>query len=240
MPPPTDRPGPDDPAPGFGPSPRRGATAVDGRRNGHAAEADDAGSATAPPRRRPPGPSTKPALVVLGLALFIFVVGVALELASGDQSRPTASPHSITTARGVGLHAVPARPLLKAIVTAGQPPDDLLDALAVPKGSTAVPSSAINQGVESYDRSLRFEVGTTEQRVLITFFRAQLSAEHWKLLSRGPSSTVPGYQILEQHPASDGLEWELGVTVSPTTFGSPAAPSTTAFTFRLFSQSDQD
>jgi hypothetical protein len=217
----------------------RGGTALDGRRNGHGTAADEAGTALVAESRRPAGPSTKPALIVFGLAFAIFIVGVALELASGDQSRPSASPASVTTARGAGLHAVPARPLLKTIVTAGQPPDDLLDALAVPRGSTADPSSAINQGVESYDRSLRFEAGTTEQR-LITFFRAQLPSEHWKVLSQGPSSTAPGYQILAQHPASDGLEWELGVTVAPTAFGSPSGTSTTAFTFRLFSQSDQD
>ena len=117
------------------------------------------------------------------------------------------------------LHAVPARPLLGAIVSAGQPPDDLLDAIAVPQGSAPVPSSAVNQGVELYDRSLRFEVPATQQDV-ITFFRAQLPAQHWQRLSQGPAAKVPGgYLILEQHPASDGLEWDLGVTVSPTFFG---------------------
>jgi hypothetical protein len=179
---------------------------------------------------------------VLGLAVALFGLGVGLELASGTQSRPIASPTSIATARGAVLHAVPARPLLKAIVVGGQPPDDLLDALAVPEGSAPVSSSAIDQGVEAYDRSLRFEVPATQQDV-ITFFRAQLPSQHWKLLSQGPASG--GYRLLQQHPASDGLEWELGVTVEPTVFG-PAAGAgsptsgTTAFTFRLFAQSDQD
>ncbi len=220
-------------------------TAVDPRSNGHGQAPPDPVS---PPRGRPPGPSTKPALIVLGLILMLFLLGVGLELLSGSQSRPTAVPKSVVTARGAVLHAVPARPLLGAIVSAGQPPDDLLDAMAVPQGSAPVPSSAINQGVELYDRSLRFEVPATEQDV-ISFFRAQLPSQHWTRLSQGPAPKVQGgYLILEQHPASDGLEWDLGVTVAPTYFGAQepgssvpgAGAGTTSFTLRLYAVSDQD
>ncbi len=240
MPSPDDLPGAPDPN-------VRGAasTAVDAHSNGHGHTTHDPVPA---PRRRPPGPSTKPALVVLGLTLVLFLLGVGLEVLSGSQSRPTAVPKSVVTARGAVLHAVPARPLLGAIVTGGQPPDDLLDAIAVPQGSAPVPSSAINQGVELYDRSLRFEVPATQQDV-ISFFRAQLASEHWQRLSQGPAAKVQGgYLILEQHPASDGLEWDLGVTVAPTFFGAQAPGSsvpassagTTSFTLRLYAVSDQD
>jgi hypothetical protein len=238
-------PSPDD-FPG-GPDPTgRGAatTAVDARSNGHNGHGNGnrngPGSDAAPvARRRPPGPSTKPALIVLGLTVFVFLVGVGLELLSGSQSRPTASPTKIVTARGAGLHAVPARPLLKAIITTGEPPDDLLNALALPTGATPVASSAINRGVESYDRSLQFEVPATQQDV-ITFFRAQLPAQHWTRLSQGPTGSAgTQYLILEQHPASDGNEWDVGVTVSPTFFGAQTS-GTTSFTLRLFSVSDQD
>jgi hypothetical protein len=192
--------------------------------------------------------------------LLLFLLGVGLELLSGSQSRPTASPKSVTTARGAVLHAVPARPLLRAIVSGGQPPDDLLNAIAVPQGSAPVPSSAISQGVELYDRSQRFEVPATQQDV-ISFFRAQLPSQHWRRLSEGPTTKVPGgYLVLEQRPASDGLEWDLGVTVAPTFFGDQATGSsgpasvpaasaapgavvpgagTTAFTLRLYAVSDE-
>jgi hypothetical protein len=185
---------------------------------------------------------------VLSVTLLVFTVGVVLELLSGSQSRPTAAPTKIATARGAVLHAVPARPLLKDITSAGQPPDDLLNALAVPQGSTPVASSALNQGVESYDRSLRFEVPATQQDV-ISFFRAQLPAQHWRRLSQGPTGTGgTEYLILEQHPASDGLEWNIGVTVAPTFFGAQTSASattvpgsdTTSFTIELYSVSDQD
>ncbi len=249
MPSPDDRPG------AFDPTGRDSASttpiAVDalgdgpGRGNGHRPPSSEDGPEWP---RRPPGPSTKPALIVLGLILVLFIVGVALELASGSQSRPTAAPTRIATARGAVLHAVPARPLLKAIVSTGQPPDDLLNALAVPKDATPVPSSAVDRGVEAYDRSLRLEVPASQQDV-ISFFRAELPALHWRRLSQGPTGTAgTQYLILEQHPASDGHEWDLGVTVSPTFFGGQtptsgaAAPAagTTAFTLRLYSVSDQD
>jgi len=170
---------------------------------------------------------------------------VTLEAVSGHQSRPTPVPTSIVTARGAGLEAVPARPLLAPIVTVGQPPDDLLDAIAVPAGSVPVAGSTTDRGVELYDRSLRFTVPATEQAV-IAFFRAQLPAQHWRRLSQGPAAGTSQYQILEQHPASDGHEWEIGVTVQPTVFPGGAASAagapptgTTWFTMRLFAVSDQ-
>jgi hypothetical protein len=183
---------------------------------------------------------------VLGIIFVLFLGGVGLELLGGNQSRPTPSPTKITTAPGAVLSAVPARPLLSDITVAGQPPDDLLNALAVPQGSDPVPTSATDQGVELYDRSLRFEVPANQQDV-ISFFRAQLPSQHWRRLSQGPTGTTgTEYLILEQHPASDGLEWDVGITVSPTTFASASPGSstpttgTTGFTLRLYAESDQD
>jgi hypothetical protein len=250
MPNPDDSPGVPDPT-------VRGAatTAVDARTNGHGHNGNghngngtgdgpqgghDGGGSGPVARRRPPGPSTKPALIVLALTVFVFLAGVGLELLSGSQSRPTVAPTKTATARGAVLHAVPGRPLLKDITASGEPPDDLLNALALPEGAAPVPSSAINRGVESYDRSLQFEVPATQQDV-ISFFRAQLPSQHWTRLSQGPTGTGgTQYLILEQHPASDGNEWDLGVTVSPTFFGAQATAGTTSFTLRLYSVSDQD
>ncbi len=242
MPSPDDAPGAADPT-----TPRAASTAVDARSNGHATGDGDGNGHRAPtgspapvPGRRPPGPSTKPALVVVGIIFVLFLLGLGLELLSGSQSRPTPSPTKIATAPGAGLHAVPARPLLQTIISSGQPPDDLLNALAVPRGATPVPTSAVDRGVELYDRSLRFGVRATQQDV-ISFFRAQLPAQHWRRLSQGPTGTSGDYLILEQHPASDGHEWDLGVTVSATSFGAPTpASGTTSFTLRLYSVSDQD
>jgi len=246
MPSPDDLPGALDPMAGAGAATTAPATAngkgnrvngTNGRTHG-TGNGNWVGEPAPEGRRRPPGPSTKPALVVLGLTLLLFMVGVGLELASGTQSRPTPGATQVATARGAVLHAVPARPLLKAITAAGQPPDDLLDAIAVPRGATPVAGSATDQGVELYDRSLRLAVPASQADV-ISFFRAQLPAQHWRRLSQGPTSAGSGYLILEQHPASDGHEWDIGVTVSPTSFAGTAT-GITSFTLRLYSVSDQD
>jgi len=248
-------PSPADP-PAFDPTASAAAsTAVDPRSNGRSNNNNGNGHGTPGPgaeglgpevRRRPPGPSTKPALIVVGLTVMLFLVGIGLEVLSGNQSRPTPAPAKIPTARGAVLHAVPARPSLRSITSVGQPPDDLLNALAIPQGAAPVPSSAINRGVELYDRSLRFEVPVSQQDV-ISFFLAELPALHWSRLSQGPTGTGgTAYLILEQHPASDGHEWDIGVTVQPTFFGAPVSGATagntgtTSFTLRLFSVSDTD
>ena len=190
---------------------------------------------------RGPGPSTRPALIVLVVALGLFVAGaVAGGLAT--QNGPSSAPPSVRTAPGAVLQAAPARHPLRAITAGGQPPDDLIAALAVPKGSTPVAGSATDRGVGLYDRSLRFEVAASQQAV-ISFFRAQLPFERWHVISQGLVAGSADYRVIAQHPASDGHEWEIGATVSPTVFAdttSGGAPGgTTPFTVRLFVVSDQ-
>ena len=91
--------------------------------------------------------------------------------------------------------------------SAGQPPDDLLDALALSRrASTPVPSSAINQGVESLRpvvalRGARHPAG----RHLVLPGRAPVPALGADSARDRPAPTGTQYLILEQHPASDGL-----------------------------------
>jgi hypothetical protein len=175
----------------------------------------------------------------LGVTLTLFILGAVAQILTSGSAKPPPSPTSIPTARDAVLRAVPARPLLQEVVTVGEPPGDLLNALVLPAGAAPVPGSATNRGVELYDRSLGFNVDASEQDV-ISFFRAELRAASWQMLSQGPAKGAPGYQLLAQHPASDGLEWEVGVTVEPTTFASPSSSrGTTPFTVRLFAESDQ-
>ena len=190
------------------------------------------------PRRGPlPGPSTRPALVVLGIIAALFVTGFVVDTLSSG-SHPTSASRPLATASGAPLRAVPAAPLLHAIVSQGEPPTDIVGALAAPSGASAVPDSATNRGVELYDRSIGIHVSASQQDV-IGFFRAQLPSMHWARLSEGPKNS--DYQLLFQHPGSDGHEWEAGITVSPTQFPTSGgtARGTTAFTVRLFAESDQ-
>ena len=71
MPSPDDRPGARDPRQRTGAA----TTAVGARSNGHGPGPGPTPPAPSGPPRRPPGPSTKPALIVLGLTLLLFIAG---------------------------------------------------------------------------------------------------------------------------------------------------------------------
>jgi hypothetical protein len=188
--------------------------------------------------RGPAGPSTGPALIVLGIALVVVLAGIIGAALTSSGTATTKGATSLKTAPGATITAVPGRPVLKPIVIAGQPPDDILDAVALPKGTTVKTGSATNNGIGLYDHSLSFTIAVPEQRV-IDFFRAELKAFKWEIVSQGsPPNNVPGYRIVGQHPSGDGFEWEIGVTVAPTTFGSPTVTGMTPYTLRLFAVTD--
>jgi hypothetical protein len=113
---------------------------------------------------------------------------------------------------------------LKPISSPDLPPDDILDATVLPQGASPVPGSVRNLGVELYDRSLDFRV-SAGQEVVIAFYRVQLPAQGWQILSQGPATGASamggaGFEVLAKHPSGDGYYWELGVVVAPTVFGS--------------------
>jgi hypothetical protein len=175
-------------------------------------------------------------LIVVGIAALVLIVGgIGAALTSSGNARPP-SVHSLPTAAGATITAVPGRSALGPIISGGEPPDDILNVVALPKGTTVKGGSATDNGVGLYDRSLTLTAPVTEQRV-IDFFRAELRALKWQVISQGPPPHgAAGYEIVGQHPSSDGYEWEVGVTIAPTTFGTGAraAIETTAFTLRLF------
>ncbi|MGH9017841.1 MAG: hypothetical protein ACRDY1_08865 [Acidimicrobiales bacterium] len=190
--------------------------------------------------RRSAGPSTRQAFVVLGIAFLVLLGGgIAAALTSSGSAAPPAT-RSLRTAAGATITAVPGGHALAVIVTAGSPPGDILDAVALPRGAAVTAGSARDNGIGLYDHSLSFSIGQAEQRV-IDFFRAEMPALKWQVVSQGPPPHgTPGFRIVGQHPGSDGYEWEMGVTVAPTTFTTSAAKpaDTTSFTIRLFAVTD--
>lgn len=208
--------------------------------NGHVATEADAASVS----RRPPGPSAKPAAVVLGIIFVLFVIGiVAAGLTGSTATKPPAAPRSAVVPGTGGLVAVSAREVLSPILTTGEPPADVVAAVVVPRGTSVVPGTAAAHGVGLFDSTVGTQVPTAEAATIV-FFRAELAAGRWHLLRSGPSGTG-GYQFLAQHPGSDGYEWEIGITLAATRFSS-AVPAVTApptgvtpVTVRLFAVSDQ-
>lgn len=190
------------------------------------------------PARRPPGPSTHLALIVVGIAAFVLVLGVVGAVLTTGQSRPTPTPTGLKTARGAPLRAVPGRAALASVIVAGEPPDDILDVVALPQGAAVVPGSATNNGIGFYDHTLAFRIAAPEASV-IDFYRDELPFLRWQLITQGPARNAPGYEVVAQHPSSDGYEWEMGVTVAPTVFASgPGRQETTTFKVRLFEETE--
>ena len=193
---------------------------------------------------RPPGPSAKPALVVFAVVFAVFLTGFLADLLSGSPSSSPARPSAATAVPGTGgLVPEPAGAVLGAVVTPGEPPADVLASLVVPAGTRYVPGSGDQRGLGLFDATVTLELPSPEQDA-ITFFRAELGAGRWHVLSAGPTPGG-GYRLIAQHPGSDGYEWEVGETLSPTAFRSAVpgvtAPATgvTPASLRLFAVSDQ-
>jgi hypothetical protein len=197
-----------------------------------------------PRSRRPPGPSARPAAVVFAIIALIFLVGfIADDLTSAHHPAPAAQHAAARAVPGTGgLVPEPSSDVLGPILTADEPPANVVSALVVPKGSEVVPHTATQLGLGLYDATIEVVFPGPEQHA-IAFVRTELAAGSWHRVSAGPSSA--GYLIVAQHPGSDGYQWELGATLSPTTFSSPvtgmSVPDTgvTPVTLRLFAISDE-
>lgn len=198
-----------------------------------AAALGDAGGDEARPVR-PAGPSAKAALFVLGVTLVVFVGGF-IALALGPSTVPVRIATTVHTAPGSPLRAIPASTELRPMVVGGQPPSDILAALALPAGSTPVPGSLKDNGVALYDYSLGFRIPASQADV-VAFFRDELKADGWQQISSGPRSGGPGVEILGQHGAVDGDLWDVGIVVSDTQFTSSkvAGGDVTPFTLELY------
>jgi hypothetical protein len=174
-------------------------------------------------------------LVVLGIAVFIVVAGiVASALASG--SDPTLSIRKITIPGGTVVPLTPAASAMKAIVSAGEPPADILGNLAVPAGSTVTRTINLDQGASQFDRTVVLRTGLSSDQVA-DLYRTLLPRLGWAVLDSGSpaSGSAPGTVILFKKGSGDGFYWEVGATVSPTT-----SAGTTSVSLELFELPDDN
>jgi hypothetical protein len=212
--------------------PRGQVAAVSG--NGHGPSDTEEDTAASGRRRRGAGPSVWPATIVVGVALVVLVAG-ALAAAFSTGPATTDSDSAPKAAPGAPMAAEAAQGALSPITSPGRPPANVIGALVVPVDASVVPGSSTDQSIGLYDRSIGFTDPRAEEDV-IAFYRAELPAQGWKILSQGPPHSGTGYEILGQLAGTDGYFWEVGVTVSPTTFA--GATQSTPFTMRLFAVSD--
>jgi hypothetical protein len=190
-----------------------------------------------PPPGRPV--SLKPAAIVLGLAtlvLALFAGGAAL-----FRSTPAQAP-SKNSARvaGTSLRAIGALGALRPIVSAGQPPGNVLNAVVVPVGVHRL--SHINYGGQAnqYDQQVTFSIGGT-QAAVIDFFKSAMKQKGWQIESSGPADHQSGIEVLGQIAGDDGWFWEMGAVVQPSSFGASGSGSaSTEFSLRLIQEPDAD
>lgn len=196
---------------------------------------DDGGATGAEPRLYEPMSIRGPALVVLGIAVFIVVVGVvASALASGGDT--TLSIHRITIPDGTSVPLTPAATAMRSIVSAGEPPADILGNLAVPSGSVVTRSVDLDQGAGQFDRTVVFRTGLSADQVA-DLYRTLLPRLGWKVLDGGSpaSGSTSGTVVLFKKGSGDSFYWEVGATVSPTT-----SAGTTTFSLELFELPDDN
>ncbi len=175
--------------------------------------------------RYTPGPSLKPAMWVVGLAAGIFIIGaVAMGLFGGSGYTPP--PPSNERPAVNGITAIPAKRYLTAIEADGQPPLNVIYSLTIPQG-TVTDGTVVTPGLAiSYDKAIAFISNASQQQV-INFYSQQLPAHHWSIISKGATGKSHSYEFIARINGEDGQFWELGITISPTTF-TDTVPSHTA------------
>ena len=201
----------------------------------------DKGAAPAEPLRPPTtgGISMRPAMVVLGLAVLILVLFVAIGILSSQSPAPVRHGTAASSVAGTTLQAEPATAALAPIVSSGEPPTNILNAVSIPVGSVRISHQNNAGGAGQYDSQVLLRSGDS-QGALLAFYAADMRLQGWQVFDRGPAANDPGaLEVLGKLAGADGYYWEMGATVSPTTFsrGGPARGQT-EFTIRLLQESD--
>jgi hypothetical protein len=189
-----------------------------------------------PDRGEPPRPPARSgfnmrlAMIVPGIGLLILVLFIGAEfLTSNPVQKTKTSTHSFSVA-GTPLKAVPAVHDLKVITVSGQPPGNIINAVAVPTGARRTSFANNSNSAQEYDAQITLRADQS-QGVLETFYKLDMKKQGWQIISTGPATHLTGgLEVLGKKAGSDGFYWELGAIISPTSFGS-GDPATGATTF---------
>ena len=130
-----------------------------------------------------------PALIVLGIAVFILVAGVVASILAGS-STGKLSLKDITLPDGTTVVLTPATTALKPIISS-EPPADILASLAVPAGSIERHFVNTDQDVAQYDRSITFTSGLSSDQ-LLAFYQKLLPKLGWKVTAVAPDTVGLG------------------------------------------------
>jgi hypothetical protein len=174
-----------------------------------------------------------PALIVLGIAVFIVVLGLVASAISTGGGSATPAVSTVTVPGGTVVHLTLANQAMKSILSSGQPPADIMDNLAVPAGSTVLQTVSNDGGVSQFDRTVSFQSDLSSD-VVVAAYRALFPKLGWHILSDGPYKQGATL-VLAKRASSDSFYWEAGVVVSPTT-----SAGTTPFSVEVFELPDDN
>ena len=201
--------------------------------------ADGGGEPLRPPARG--GVSIRPAMIVLGLAVLILAVFITIAVVTSQSPTPVKTSTTARVVPGSAIRAVAAADTLKPIVSSGQPPSNVINAVDIPVGAVRV--AHLNNADESGQYDSQITVRSDDsQGALLAFYAADLKWEGWQVFDRGPAANDPtATEVLGKLAGTDGYYWEIGVTIPPTTFGAGApAGGWTNVTIRLLQEGDPE
>jgi hypothetical protein len=169
------------------------------------------------------------------------VVFITIAIVTSQAPAPIKHSDAAVGVPGVTLRAVPAAGLLSPIVTNGEPPNNILNAVSVPVGSVRISHENNTAGAGQYDEQVTFS-SDDSQAALLAFFAADMKLQGWQVSDQGAARNDPGaLEVLGKLAGTDGYYWDMGATINATTF-TPGGPArgVTHFTVRLFQESDSD
>jgi hypothetical protein len=165
----------------------------------------------APDLRRAASPSLRPALLVVGLAALIVVLGAVVALTTGTSGSGLSIGNGGSPVPGTSLRAVPARLLLSRITSGGEPPASIVGSLSLPAGAQYVGKTEADRGVDQFDRSVAFTLAARPSEVE-SFYRTELRLAKWQMEADGPAAG--GFELLGVRNGGDGYQWGVGVVIA--------------------------
>lgn len=170
--------------------------------------------------------SIVPAMSVLAIAFITLVFFLAINFIVNPRISPTRATIPIVVG---GLRTASHSAALIGCQQAGNPPNNIADAMLVPITSRASgPVVHANGGAGDYD-CLRAFVTRATASELLGYYSAQLQARGWNLFSRG--ATNGSSQLLFQKSGSDTFYWIVGITVHV------SGASSSQWTYRIYQNS---
>jgi hypothetical protein len=191
---------------------------------------------------RPParsGVNMRLAMIVPGIGVLILVLFIGAEFLTSNPVQKTKTATGSFSVHGTPLRAVPAVKDLKVITVSGQPPGNIINAVAVPEGATPTAHENNSAAAQEYDAQISLQIDQS-QGAIENFYKLDMKKQGWQVFSTGPATHVAGgLEILGKKAGADGFYWEMGSITSPTSFGNGApATGTTSFTIELVQEPD--